>query len=258
MKRALITGASSGIGEEFARQLAARGYRIIVVARREARLQRLLAELSGSGHAYVAADLASSGGVEAVTEALLAEHIDLLVNNAGYSLLAPFSETTLEQQQKILSVNCTALVSLAHAFLAQSRAGDALINLASVVAYMPTPAQPMYSASKAFIATLSECLWEEHRARGVYVMGLCPGIIRTEFIATATGGEADGENMPEFLVQSPRELVAEALRALGQRNKAIVVPGLVNRLSLLTPRFLSRHRLLKILAVIGDPERVLK
>ncbi len=257
-KRALVTGASSGIGEEFARQLAAQGYNVVAVARRESRLQELVAELPGDGHSYVCADLASDSGIQAVMDAIAAQRLNLLINNAGFSILEPFSATTLEQQQKILDVNCRAVVSLAHAFLAQSDRGDALINVSSVVAYLPTPAQPMYSASKAFLSAFSECLWEEHRERGVYVMGFCPGLTKTEFISTATGGEADGETMPEFMMQTSAECVGEAMIALRKRKKAIIVPGTVNRLSLLMPRMMTRHRLIKMLAVMGDPERQLK
>lgn len=258
MKRAMVTGASSGIGHEFARQLASDGYAIIAVARREDRLRQLVDELPGQGHSYVVADLAVERGVDAVADALQQHHVHLMVNNAGYSILQPFSDTTIEQQQKILAVNCTAVVSLAHAFLAQSRSGDALINLASVVAYLPTPAQPMYSASKSFIAALSECLWEEHRGRDVYVMGLCPGLTRTEFIGVATDGEADGETMPDFMMQSSGQVIDAAMSALERRKKSIIIPGWFNRLALLLPRLLTRHRLIRAMAVAGDPERMLK
>jgi short-subunit dehydrogenase len=257
-RRALVTGASSGIGREFALQLARRGCAVLAVARREDRLQALVEELPGEHHAYLVADLAGEEGLQSVVSALQDEHYDLLVNNAGFSLFEPFFESSLAQQRKILDVNCAAVTVLAHAFLQQSRSGDALINLASIVSFLPTPAQPMYSASKAFISALSECLWEEHRSRGVYVMGLCPGVTQTEFISGASGGEADGQTLPAALIQTTEEVVTEALAALDQRSKAIVVTGWINRLMLaLMPRMLSRHRLLKVLAVIGDPERAL-
>ena len=256
-KHALVTGASSGIGKEFAQQLAARGFRVTAVARREQRLQALVAELPGEGHAYLAADLGSEADVQRVMDAIQRERVNLLVNNAGFSVLEPFYESSLSQQQSILAVNCESLMKLAHGFLCQAQRGDALINLSSIVAYLPTPAQPMYSASKAFIASFSECLWEEHRERGVYVMGLCPGVTETEFIESATGGEADGQTLPAALIQTTGEVVAEALKAMDARRKAIVVPGRINRLMMLMPRFLTRHRLLKVLAVIGDPDKAL-
>lgn len=256
-KRALVTGASSGIGREFAVQLASLGYRITGVARREDRLRELLDELPGDGHAYLVADLGTRGGMQLAMDELQREHVNLLINNAGLSVFEPFYESELEQQHNILAVNCESLMKLAHAFLRQSERGDALINLSSIVAFLPTPAQPMYSASKAFIASFSECLWEEHRERGVYVMGLCPGITQTEFIESATGGDADGQTLPSALIQTTGEVVAEALRALAVRNKAIIVPGRINRLMMLMPRILTRHRLLKVLAVIGDPDNAL-
>lgn len=257
MKRAMVTGASSGIGREFALQLAREGYALTCVARRENRLQALVEELPGTGHRYLVADLGSEAGLAGVLAALGAERHHLMVNNAGYSVLKPFQESTLEQQQAMLAVNCGALTAIAHAFLQQAEKGDAMINLASIVAFLPTPAQPMYSASKAFIASLSECLWEEQRHRGVYVMGLCPGITETEFIHTATGGEADGDNLPAAMSQTATEVVDEALAALRKRRRAIVVPGRVNRLMMQMPRFLSRQRLLRTLAVVGDPEKSL-
>ncbi|MEZ5572838.1 MAG: SDR family NAD(P)-dependent oxidoreductase [Halioglobus sp.] len=256
-KRALVTGASSGIGREFALQLAQQGYTITGVARRKAQLQTLMNELPGNQHQCVVADLADDSDMRAVLDVLRNDHFNLLVNNAGYSTFEPFYQSDLALQQGVLQVNCTAVVTLAHTFLQQAQRGDALVNLASVVSYLPTPAQPMYSASKAFVAALSECLWAEQKVRGVYVMGLCPGVTESEFISTATGGAADGKNLPSALTQTAQAVVAEALLALDKRRKAIVVTGRANRAMMLLPRFLSRHRLLKILAVVGDPKRML-
>lgn len=256
-KRAVVTGASSGIGQEFAVQLAKQGYSVTLVARREQRLREQVDLLEGSGHSFRSVDLSDVPALEALAAEIEQGRYQLLVNNAGRSILQPFFESDIEEQQSILHTNCTAVVRLAHAFLRQSQAGDALINLASIVAYLPTPAQPIYSASKAFIASFSECLWEEHRERGVYVMGLCPGVTKTEFISGATGGESDGNTLPESMMQSSEEVVLEALQALKKRKKAIVVPGAPNRALMQMPRFLTRHRLLKVLAVMGDPERAL-
>ncbi|MEM1113185.1 MAG: SDR family NAD(P)-dependent oxidoreductase [Pseudomonadota bacterium] len=253
MKRAFVTGASAGIGREFATRLAAEGYAVTAVARREDRLQALVQALAGDGHRYVVADLASHAGREAVIEDMKSAHVDLLVNNAGFSALEPFYQSSLQKQRDILGVDCQAVVELAHAFLAQAKRGDALVNLGSIVSYLPTPAQPVYSASKAFVAAFSECLWEEQRERGVYVMCLCPGLTETDFVRTASGGDADGSNLPSGLTQTTDAVTDEALGALRRRHKAIVVTGWFNRLMLLMPRLLTRHRLIKVLAVMGDP-----
>lgn len=255
-KRALITGASSGIGREFAVQLANMGFSITAVARRENNLRELVDQLPGDQHEYLSADLSCESGVKIITAAIERDHYQLLVNNAGFSTFEPFYQSELALQKKILNVNCAAVITLAHAFLKQSKDGDALINVASVTAYLPTPAQPMYSASKAFIASLSECLWIEHKDRGVYVMGLCPGLTESEFIHTATGGKSDGQSLAA-LTQATPSMVSEALRALGKRDKAIIITGRINRLMNLMPRFMSRHRLIKLLAVIGDPDKAL-
>ncbi len=258
MPRALVTGASAGLGAEFALQLAVRGYALTLVARREDRLRELLGLLAGNGHDYIAADLGSTEGCEQVARRLTSESYDLLINNAGYSSFEPFHSDSWRSQHAMLAVNCGALLHLAHSFLAGARPGDALVNLASVVAFLPTPAQPVYSASKAFVASLSECLWHEQRERGVYVMGLCPGVTRTEFIATASGGEANDEALPSLMVQDAEEVVAEALRALDQRKRPLVVTGRANRMMLaLVPRVFSRFGLLRLLARVGDPKRAL-
>lgn len=257
-KKALITGASSGIGREFAAALSGRGYQITAVARRESHLQELMAELPGEGHDYIVADLSLPEGVNVVAESLDNKRCHLLVNNAGYSNFEPFYLSELKQQQDMLAVNCGAVVTLSHHFLNQAEKGDVLINLSSIVAALPTPTQPIYSASKAFIASFSECLWEEHRERGVYVMGLCPGITETGFIAAATGGESDGKTLPAALTQTTGDVIEEALAALDLRKKPIVVTGRINRMMFaLMPRLMSRFRLLKTLAVMGDPEKAL-
>ncbi|MEH6592868.1 MAG: SDR family NAD(P)-dependent oxidoreductase [Halioglobus sp.] len=254
--RALITGASSGIGREFAVQLASRGFGITAVARREDKLRELIDQLPGDQHDYLTADLSSETGVNSVIAAIELSRYQLLVNNAGFSAFEPFYHSELTLQKNILNVNCGAVVSLAHAFLEKSQDGDALINVASITAYLPTPAQPMYSASKAFIASLSECLWIEHKDRGVYVMGLCPGLTESEFIQTASGGKSDGQSLAA-LTQATPTMVGEALRALEKRKKSIIITGRINRLMGLMPRFMTRHRLIKVLAVIGDPDKAL-
>lgn len=253
----MVTGASSGIGLAFARALADQGHTLTLVARREERLKSLLAELPGSNHEILIADLASDSGLSSVTNYLAKHRCNLLINNAGASVLEPFYASDIQVQQKLLALNCGATTTLAHSFLQQAQAGDALVNVASIVSYLPTPAQPLYSASKAYLAALSECLWEEQRTRGVYVMALCPGITRTEFIATATGGKSGDDNLPALMVQTADDVVTEALAALAKRRKAIIVTGRANRMMLWLPRLLSRHRLINVLAKLGDPETAL-
>lgn len=257
-QRTVVTGASSGIGRDFALQLAERGYRVTAVARREAQLQSLVAEMPGRGHDYVVADLTRKTGVAAVTENMGESHCHLLINNAGFGKLEPFYESKLAAQQDMLSLNCGAVMALSHSFLNQAADGDALINVSSVVSVLPTPSQPVYSASKAFVTSFSECLWEEQRDRGVYVMALCPGITATEFIQTATDGESDGQNLPAALSQTGAEVVSEALVALDKRREPIVVTGRANRvMTSLLPRMMTRFRLLRTMAVMGDPDKVL-
>ncbi|QFU77241.1 SDR family NAD(P)-dependent oxidoreductase [Halioglobus maricola] len=251
---AMVTGASSGIGWAFATRLAEEGYAVCAVARREDRLEQLVGHLPGAGHSYLAADLANDEDLAAVGAELSTGAYQLLVNNAGLSVMEPFGEAPLAAEQNLLNVNINAVVALAHAFLAHGAEGDALVNVGSVVSYLPTPAMAAYSGSKAFITTFSECLWSQQRERGVYVMALCPGMTETEFISAATEGESDFSSLPDAMVQSPEEVVSEALQALDRRRDAVVVTGRSNRLLSQLPRLMSRSRLIRLMSKMGDPE----
>ncbi|WP_431683475.1 SDR family NAD(P)-dependent oxidoreductase [Kitasatospora sp. KL5] len=233
-----MTGASSGIGREFARRLAADGHRVIAVARREDRLRSLLAEL-GPGHSRLAADLATEPGRQQVAEVLAHQRVHLLVNNAGTAVEGCFAEVPLARALETVRLNCDALLALAHAFLARARSGDALLNVASTLAFAPAPGLAVYSATKAFVASLSEALWAEHKDRGVHVMGLCPGPTATE--------SQPHHDTPAVLVRTPEQVVAAALDALRRRNRPTVVPGAANRLFTAAARTLPRRSVLTVL-----------
>ena len=236
-KRALVTGASEGIGREFALQLHRQGYQITAVARNEVRLKALAAEL-GQGSKVLVADLASDAGVKATMQELQAGHYDLLVNNAGFAVSGNFLETSLDRQLQMVDVNVKALVALAHAFLVQAKSGDALINLSSGLAFLPMPSIGLYSATKALVTSFSESLWYEQKSRGVYVMGLCPGITETNFHKNSG---APGEmTAPKAMVQTAEQVVTKALVELKARRKPTVLSGLMNGIFAFTTRFRSR------------------
>ncbi|MFI8281431.1 SDR family NAD(P)-dependent oxidoreductase [Streptomyces sp. NPDC085929] len=223
--RALVTGATEGIGRSFARTLAAQGYTVTAVARTEHRLRDLMNEL-GAGHDHLVADLATPEGIrttaDALTAATTATPYDLLINNAGLARPGPFADTPLDEALPVLRLNCEAVISLAHAFLAAARPGAALVNVASTLAFVPKPDQAVYSASKAFVRSFSEALWHEQKPRGVYVTALCPGPT-----ATRPGLHAD---TPSALVMTPEAVVAATSAALRERRRPTLVPGRANAL----------------------------
>lgn len=242
--RALVTGASSGIGEAFARALAARGSDLVVVARRRERLDALASELSGHHAAnvdVVVADLTDEADVARV-EALLREtELDLLVNNAGIGSEGPFHESDPGVQRAMLRLNVEAVLRLSQAALPGmvERGRGAVINVSSGMAFLPAPDYATYAASKAFVNSFSEALSEELRDTGVRVQALCPGLIRTEFQEQAG---VDASRFPDFVWMEPDDVARESLEAL-ERGTVVCVPGLGYRiatgLTSLMPRALT-------------------
>lgn len=236
--RALVTGAGAGIGRAFATALAAAGYAVTAVARREDRLVELVAEL-GPGHDFLAADLSTSDGMRAVAERLGQQPYTLLVNNAGAAVHGDFAATPLDAALTVLDLNCRAVVTLAHAFLATAEPGAALVNVSSTLGHTPKPGLGVYSASKAFVTSFSETLWHEQKARGIHVMALCPGVTATE--------SQRADDVPSWLVQSPQEVVARALAAVAARKGPTVMSGRRNALLTTVTRLLPRGAALSLL-----------
>jgi len=239
--RALVTGASAGIGEGFARKLAGDGYDLVLVARREERLRRLADELAsrhGVAADVIVADLAGDEGAGQVEELLRSGDVDLLVNNAGFGTAGEFARLPLERELEELDLNVRALMRLCHAalgpMLARGRGG--IINVASTAAYQPVPFNATYAASKAFVLHFSEALHEEVRGHGVTVTCLCPGPVRTEFQQVAS---IDEGKVPAIAWTSVDSVVETALSALRGR-RAIAIPGLVNVISAATVRVAPR------------------
>jgi short-subunit dehydrogenase len=238
MTNVLITGGSEGIGLAVARLLAAEsGSRITLVARNEKKLKEAVADLPGQGHDYVVADLSQRRDVDALARRLEARHYDVLINNAGVGLYGRFIELRLEDQLKMMSLNMESVVVLSHAFLRQAKAGDALVNTASFLGYAPLPGAAVYSATKAFVAALSETLWWEYKRKGIYVLGFSPGVTSTAFHATA--GASVGR-FSKILVQSAEGTSRELVRALRKRTAPRAVGGVVTRLMLSLQRVLPR------------------
>lgn len=228
---ALVTGASAGIGEAFARELAKRGMNVALAARREDRL-RALADEIGTAHRVrtlvLPADLGREGAAEALWAAAAdSREIHLLVNNAGFGLKGPFAELPVERQAEMVRLNCIALLELSHHALRHMRGrGGGIVNVASVAGYQPIPLMATYAASKAFVVAFSEALTEEARAHGVRVVVVNPGPVKTEFQAVA--GTAVRDAAPGM--RTPEQIVAAALSGL-EAGRRTVTPGLFNRLT---------------------------
>ena len=225
---ALITGASAGLGEEFARQLAATGHRLVLVARRKARLDALAAEL-GNARA-VEMDLSQTGAT-ALLMANIAKHdetVELLVNNAGFGLSGRFEALEGLRQREMIDLNCGALTELAHAVLPAmiARGAGGILNVASTAAFQPGPGMAVYFATKGFVLSFSEALHDEAKGHGVKVSCLCPGPTRTEF--RSVSGFAPKGPIGKISADAG-SVVAAGLKGL-DRNRAVVVPGLSNKI----------------------------
>ncbi|MDF1821633.1 MAG: SDR family oxidoreductase [Alcanivoracaceae bacterium] len=236
---ALVTGASSGIGADIARELAARGYQLVLVARREARLLQLAEELSqrhGTRCQVLACDLsdreALNGLMARADRWLDAEGLALtvLVNNAGTGVWANFSEQKREVSQRDIDINVTALTTLCHDFIDRAMAHGQpahILNIASVAAFLPTPRFAVYSGTKAYVRRLSEILAYELKGSNVQVTCSCPGGTLTEFMEHA-GQELKGNTG----MMASAEVARQSVHAM-LAGKTVFVPGLLNRLSLL-------------------------
>lgn len=234
-RRALVTGASSGIGEAVVRRLAADGVgQLVVVARRADRLAALGSELAdrhGTEIEVLVADLASSdptGGLPAV-EARLADAdrpLDLVVSNAGVGAGGRFVDVPADVLAHQLEVNVVAAMRVARAALGPmvARGRGTLVNVASLAAWQPTPGSAAYAAGKAFVLSLSEAVHEELRGTGVTVTAVCPGFTRTEFLDAAAGASELGD-APGFVWMTAEAVAAEGLAAAAA-GRAVCVPGL--------------------------------
>jgi hypothetical protein len=245
MKIAIVTGASAGIGREFARQLARKGYALVLVARRLEVLEELAADLAaryGVETDALSADLTTTEGVAAVSTRLAAGDVDMLVNSAGFGTIGEFHGLSAEREMAEVDLNVKALVALNHAALGPmvARRSGTVINLASLGAFQPCPYMATYVATKAFVLHFSESVHEEVRPHGVTVTALCPGFVATEF-QQASG--VDLEEVRTFGLQTPKQVVSAALKGAAD-GRAIVVPGALNGImsqtSRITPRFLTR------------------
>jgi short-subunit dehydrogenase len=242
-ERALVTGASSGIGRSIATQLARRGADLVVVARRRSMLEDLARGLEtehGAKVEILAADLLTDEGLEAVEARLRAPErpVDLLVNNAGFGTFGSFHKLPLGRETDEIRLNVLAPVRLAHAALGAmaERKRGGILNVSSTAGFQPMPFSSTYCSTKSFLNTFSQALHEEAKAVGVHVSALCPGYVRTEFQDVA---EVSVSAIPKFAWLDVEKVAALGLAAV-DHNRALAVTGGLYKFGVVLNRFLPR------------------
>ena len=235
MKRpiALVTGASSGIGEGLARRLAERGHDLVLVARDQGRLEALAKDVEHRNDAaaqVLPADLTDPAQLQTVEDRCRDRDapIDVLVNNAGLGSFGAFHTLDLESEVREIQLNVVALVRLTHAAAAEMvvRGHGGILNVSSLAGFQPSPQMAVYSATKAFVTMFTEAVHEELKGTGVSVTALCPGFTHTGFQDSANVPSAD--QLPEFMWQEADEVALAALDGLA-KNRAVVLPGALNK-----------------------------
>jgi len=240
----LITGASAGLGVEFARQCVKRGEEVILVARRRDRLNKLATEL-GKAH-VIAADLSKPKAAEKLFAEVASRGlwVRTLINNAGFGLRGRFDALALDRQLEMIDLNIRSLTNLAFVALDNMRAhgGGAILNVASTAAFQPGPNMAVYFATKAYVLSFTEALHEEWKDRGIKVSALCPGPTRTEF-----GDVAGIKTLGSFdrLAMEAEPVVRAGLEGL-DRNQAVVIPGVPNKIGAWSTRLAPRSTVRKI------------
>lgn len=249
-KTVVVTGGSMGIGEAFARELDARGARLVLVARGQPKLEALAGQLRDAQ--AVVEDLTQPGAARRVFDEVVRRglEVDVLINNAGFGMHGPFLDTPLETQRGQIDLNVGALMELTYLFLPMlERRQGGVLQVASAAAYQPTPYMAVYGATKAFVLSFSEALWGEYKDRGVRVVALSPGATDTPFFARA--GEGAGAGVPRA---RPEDVVRLGLDAF-QKNRPSAIHGVMNAVAAFCLRFFSRAFAVKLLARVSAPKR---
>lgn len=256
---ALVTGASAGIGEAFARTLGARGWNLILVARRRDRLTTIARELkiAHKNETWILVQDLARPETPGKIEAFLREEnlpVDLLINNAGFGTNGRFAELPLDRELEEIQVNVTSLVALTRLLLPGmiARKKGAIINVGSIGALTPSPYMATYSATKAFVLSFTEALSTELRGTRVHAMALLPGFTTTEFQRVA--GLEKQAARGRFLFMSPERVVKVALRALDQK-RTICVPGLANKAGVVGLRLIPRIAVRETAGLVMKPPR---
>lgn len=234
--KAVITGASSGLGASFAKALARRGFDLVLLARRREKLQDLSDQLEKECAVrceIVCADLADTKEIVRTANHLRQiDHLDILINNAGFATIGNFADVPLEKSMRMFELHMAATVRFTHAALQSMREQKrgAIINVSSMGAFILTPGNVLYDATKSFLNTFSENLSLELTGTGIRVQSLCPNFTRTEFHEVGDFKNFDRAAVPDFLWMMPDDVVSASLAALEANEPAVFIPGRKNRL----------------------------
>ena len=248
MATALVTGASSGIGAEFARQLATKKTDLILVARSQAKLEALATKLEQQYEIkaeVLVQDLSLASAGQKIFDAVQEKEltVDLLINNAGFGDYGAFSDRNLSKQLTMIQLNILVLTELTGLFLPgmQTRNQGGIINISSIAGFQPLPYMSVYAATKAFVLNFSEALWAENKDRGVNILAVCPGPTESEFFKVADFPDSFATKQSKTMTMTPTaEVVSESLNALEKGQSTLVTGGFTNQLIVNIPRFVPR------------------
>ena len=234
--KVFITGASSGIGASYAKAFAKNGFDLVLLARRKDRLQALANQLESDNSVHceiISADLSEKEEIKKVAYHIRQiDNLDMLINNAGFATIGYLADIPIEKSMRIFHTHMTATVQFTHAALQVmlKRERGAIINVSSMGAFVLTPGNVLYDATKSFLATFSENLWLEVCDRGIKVQALCPGFTRTEFHEVGDFKNFDKSAIPDSLWMMPDEVVRQSLKALENSTDVVFIPGWKSRL----------------------------
>jgi len=251
---ALVTGASSGIGKVFAKQLAQKGYDLIITARSLDKLQTLKQKLESKYQVKVKVicqDLSLSGAGKSIFEQIEKDNliVDLLINNAGFGDYGKLGDRPLDKQLQMIQVNISTLVELTYLFLGQmkERNSGSIINVSSIAGYQPMPYLSVYAATKAFVLSFSEALWAEYSDDGIKILALCPGATESNFLENAEFPQTNSSSNSRQNITSAEDVVTEALSTIENEDKSnLVTGGIPNQLIVNMSRFLPRETITKL------------
>ena len=252
MTTALITGASCGIGETFARELAAKNNDLILVARSQDKLEKLATELESKYQIktmVIAQDLAVPAAGQALFDAVRAQDltVDVLINNAGFGDYGAFGERPLSKMMAMVQLNVSTVVELTGLFLPlmQARKEGTIVNLSSIAGFQPVPYMSVYAATKAFVLSFSEALWAENKNSGVKIIAVCPGPTESKFYDRADFPDS-ATGLNSMTMASADKVVKDSLKALDKKQSNVVVGGFANQIIVNLPRFVPRDLLVDI------------
>jgi short-subunit dehydrogenase len=257
MQTALISGASSGIGEALAKLFAEGGYQLVLVARTQAKLETLAQQLSADHSVQVwvePADLAKRGAAKKLAASLARQgiEIDVLVNNAGVLEHGNFVEIGTAEHQRMLDLNISGFTGMLDHFLPPmvDRGRGRVLNVASVASFQPVPSLAVYAASKAYVLSLTESLSEELKGSGVSITALCPGVTATNMMSTAQEKSQGLGKIPDFIIGDVEDVAAQGYKAC-LKGEVICVPGMVNLAAAVAGRTVPKWLLRRVSGIVG-------